>query len=187
MNRARAFDWRSIRWKIESANDLSAVETLLIAVRGGRRLVLTARRFTVEFSPFNPFDSRRVTCWRRRTIVPVAGNVGLAWPIIPRGRICLIYYIHCAIHRKRLPTLYCGRWKLEWDGGDHQDREKETARPRRREEDGARPAEGWFHQTHKWQLLISLPGINSTRPAELCPPRYQRFNCSLMDNSSVSR
>lgn len=36
--------------------------------------------------------------------------------------------------------------------GNH-DREKETAG--RREEDGARPAEGWFHQTHKWQLLIS--------------------------------
>ena len=49
------------------------------------------------------------------------------------------------------------------------EREKERERERERErekkkkkmtgmkrgEDGARPAEGWFHQTHKWQLLIS--------------------------------
>lgn len=74
-----------------------------------------------------------------RTIVPVAGNVGLARPIIPRGRICLIYYIHCAIHRKRLPTLYCGRWKLATGTGER----AEPTIEREREGDGGKTGEGW--------------------------------------------
>lgn len=107
----RAFDWSRSR----KSNDLPAVKMLLIAVRGW----MSTRPYGVSrlnFRPLQPLRQSRAGV-DGRTIVLVAGNVGLAWPIIPRGRICLIYYIHCAIHRKRLPTLYCGRWKLEWDEG----------------------------------------------------------------------
>lgn len=111
----------------------------------------------------------------------MVGNVGLLWPIIFRGRICLIYYIHCMIHRKRLPTLYCGHdgWGVE----QNRDKKKiEKGVKERRSND--RNAKGWFAQTHKWQLLISSRDI-STRVWIV--PRYQRFNCLLMDNRSILR
>lgn len=109
-----------------------------------------------------------------------AGNVGLPWPIISRGRICLIYYIHCVIHRKRLPTLYCGQ-----DGrGVELNRDGNTRIEKGAKERGrtTETQKGGFAQTHKWQLLISSRD-NSTRAWIV--PRYQRFNCLLMDNRSV--
>ena len=85
------------------------VERILMA-RGGGGSTLRLRISRVSFHcGFQPLVSG---CGLRtdvdgRTIVHGLVSVGLPWPIISRGRICLIYYIHCVIHRKRLPTLYC--------------------------------------------------------------------------------
>lgn len=92
-----------------------------------------------------------------------SGNVGLARPIIPRGRICLIYYIHCVRATEGgfpLSIVAASNWN-----GERGEEEKRQRRSRGRGE-----RDGWkgdFHQTHKWRLLISSRD-NSTRPVELC-------------------
>lgn len=86
----------------------------------------------------------------------MVGNVGLPWPIISRGRICLIYYIHCVIHRERLPTLYCNR-----DGrGLERDRDRNTGteKPSKGEGTNDRNGKGWFRPDSQVAAFNLLQG-----------------------------